>query len=99
MSASIKHTGPVDPAAINFIRRLRRVAIGRCCDAEGEPGIAEATTDHGNLTCTATPGITSADGAQIYRARFSLNDKPISLDDAERLVMGAIPKQIVTFSD
>ena len=77
-----------DPAAINFIRAMRRVAIARLCEDGGEAGVLGQMTDHGNLTCTATPGHVTGDGEQLYQTRFAINGKPISMVDAERIAMG-----------
>lgn len=79
---------PTDPAAINFIRAMRRVAIARLCGDGGEAGVLGQMTDHGNLTCTATPGGETVDSVPIYHTQFAINGKPISVIDAERIAMG-----------
>ena len=79
---------PTDPAAINFIRAMRRVAIARLCEDGGEEGVLGQMTDHGNLTCTATPGNITGDGEQLYQTQFAINGKPISIEDAWHIAMG-----------
>jgi hypothetical protein len=66
-----------------------------CVTAEGaaarEATIGE-TTDQGRLTCTATFGPVTTGGEQTYHTRFALEGRPVSVLDAERIVMGLAPE-------
>lgn len=79
-----------DPAAINFIQAMRRIAISRCEDRDGEPGLCLEVTASGNLTCEANPSGKSPDGDQLYHASFEINGLPISRIDAEVIAMGEV---------
>lgn len=81
------HT-PTDQAAQTFIQAMRRAAIQRLTEGSDDMGVYGQITEHGNLTCTATPARLTGDGEQLYQTAFAINGKPISIPDAERIAMG-----------
>lgn len=72
----------------NYIHAMRRAAIQRLTEGRDDMGVYGQITEHGNLTCTATPARVTGDGEQLYQTAFAINGMPITQQDAERIAMG-----------
>lgn len=80
---AIDHLESCDQRALEAIRRDPSISHGR-----PESATIGEKTAQGRLTCTATFGPVTTGGEQTYHTRFALEGRPVSVLDAERIVMG-----------